>query len=78
MVRTLDVLDAAGGSLWHISFRRRTKRNLNHRKEWFGSCVFILYNGTNGLPVPEDYLVNVERNHNGGTRQAEEMADLVG
>ncbi|WP_317855072.1 CapA family protein [Chakrabartyella piscis] len=80
VVRTLDVLDAAG--MDHFgTYRSEEEQNEILIIEKNGlEVAFLSYTyGTNGLPVPEDYLVNVmnETTMVEQIRQAEEMADLV-
>lgn len=80
VIRTLDVLDEVG--LAHFGTYRSEEEQeeiLIIEKNGLDVAFLSYTYGTNGLPVPEDYLVNVmnEDEMLAQIRQAEEMADLV-
>lgn len=80
VIRTLDMLDAYG--IDHIgTYRSQAERDTLYFREINGiRFAFLSYTyGTNGIPVPEDYLVNrIDREQMlADIRAAQEAADLV-
>lgn len=80
VIRTLDMLDTYG--IDHIgTYRSQAERDTLYIREINGiRFAFLSYTyGTNGIPVPEDYLVNrIDREQMlADIRAAQEAADIV-
>lgn len=80
VLRTLDMLDAYG--IDHIgTYRSQAERDTLYIREINGiRFAFLSYTyGTNGIPVPEDYLVNRidQEQMLADIRAAQEAADIV-
>lgn len=80
LLRTLDLLDTYG--IDHIgTYRSQAERDTIYYREVNGiRFAFLAYTyGTNGIPVPDDYLVNLidEEQMLTDIREARENADVV-
>ena len=80
LIRTLDKLDEYG--IEHFgTYRSQQERDTIFYKEVNGICfAFLSYTyGTNGIPVPDDYLVNLidGENMTADIREARQHADVV-